>query len=213
MSTWVFVSKIKDEDLQKNEQCSPLEKNNTLTQLRLIAKIQLQELCKQFGVNPYLTIKKTQRGRPYFKDCQLDFNISHSGNFVAVAVTFNGKVGIDIEDSSKKRNIAKIAKHFIACDQNITEQEFYLHFCLREAVLKASGFGISKIKNVVLENKQIKSQFVENGSLYFGSLSGVFLALFCKGDDIQIFNFDYKTKQKTAITLENKQQFQVIKTE
>lgn len=42
-------------------------------------------------------IERDGYGRPYFVGSGIDFNISHDGNFVALAISDEGRVGIDIQ--------------------------------------------------------------------------------------------------------------------
>lgn len=122
-------------------------------------------------------IYRTQSGRPQFPVENIDFNISHSGDWVAVLLHINesekSAVGIDIE-FSKKRNFSALMAHFAPqaeqewfAKQLDEEQAFYRCWCLREAVLKSQGVGIVKLSSVVHlpERLQIFSDYCPKGGI------------------------------------------------
>tara|TARA_B100002049_G_C16034128_1_gene355893 strand:- start:13 stop:774 length:762 start_codon:yes stop_codon:yes gene_type:complete len=85
----------------------------------------------------------------------LQFNVSHSKNYIAVGVVAQRSIGVDIEYMSSKRDIHKIASHYYhsnewnaqllaacACDNDI-HHRFYTLWVLKEALIKAQGNGLS----------------------------------------------------------------------
>ncbi len=54
---------------------------------------------KLYGYSPDSLnhLSYTKFGRPYLDNSRIDFNISHSGDYVVCAVTTHGRIGIDIE--------------------------------------------------------------------------------------------------------------------
>ncbi len=98
-----------------------------------------EEIC--FSYNEY--------GKPYATNCKIQFNISHSGDYVVCALdTF--PVGIDIErirpiDLSiaekvfSKEEISKVYK-----DKTYTE--FFKLWTLKEAYCKYKGLGICRVE-------------------------------------------------------------------
>ena len=161
-------------------------------QCRRLAHFLLWQLLKISGKSPALLsqIQRTQSGRPYFPDESVDFNISHSGDWVAVMLKIGNEkqsaVGIDIELSKKRRFSALIA-HFAQQDevewlaqQPHTETAFYRCWCLREAVLKSQGVGIVKLSEVIHlpENLKIYSDYCPKGSLWFTDELPFYLAFF-----------------------------------
>jgi 4'-phosphopantetheinyl transferase len=82
----------------------------------------------------------------------LYFNLSHSGDFAALAISSLGAVGVDIE-STRQRSYLKIVDRFfhkdeneqlLNCDEANREQLFYRLWTLKEAFFKATGLGISQ---------------------------------------------------------------------
>jgi 4'-phosphopantetheinyl transferase len=100
-------------------------------------------------------------GRP-FLDLRMDFNISHSGEYVVCALSPSGRVGIDIEEI-RPIEIADF-KAQMTCGQweAMTASEnrlttFYSLWTQKEAVAKADGRGIGFLPDeiVVMEGKAI----------------------------------------------------------
>lgn len=103
-------------------------------------------------------IGRSNAGRPYFDrpGCP-DFNISHSAGHVAVAIAFNGPVGIDIEQirplkmsAERQQRIADQAvQHGLILEtenSNVRDAADFLSMWTRlEAVAKARGDGIGAV--------------------------------------------------------------------
>lgn len=79
-------------------------------------------------------------------------SISHAGDLVAVAISFDGDIGIDVELLHDDVNIADLAKVvcsaseiaeiYRATDKTLA-QRFYAFWVLKEACLKATGEGLT----------------------------------------------------------------------
>lgn len=155
-------------------------------QSRRAAHFLLTELFKKYGLDCRLldNIQRSQSGRPSVQHPQVDFNISHSGDWIAVIFCYSFThlaVGIDIEHPQKIRRYQDLIRHYanieeqqvlLAEDCPLLEnlpQRFYLSWCLREAILKSQGVGIVKLSEVThlpLE-KQIFSAHCPSGKLHF----------------------------------------------
>ena len=88
-------------------------------------------------------------GKPYLPGGAF-FNLSHSGNWVALAVDSRGGVGCDVQirqDSLKPEIIAKRFFHaseyeaFLSSEGEERERVFYRTWALKESYLKALGRG------------------------------------------------------------------------
>ena len=87
---------------------------------RRMAKFLLKTLLKKHGFNPNLAeqIQRAKNGRPYFAQQEIDFNITHSGDYVAIifAKTASGErspvVGIDLEHPQKTRRFEPLIRHY-----------------------------------------------------------------------------------------------------
>lgn len=93
-------------------------------------------------------------GKPYAHNIPVDFNISHAGEFVGVAVCFNQDgvgFGIDIEKLVINSEIYGLAKilHLDECTKicELPEKEacrmFYRIWARKEAISKALGMGLN----------------------------------------------------------------------
>ena len=137
-------------------------------------------------------ISRTKSDRPQFPPSELDFNISHSGDWVAVILHISqpgekSAVGIDIESPSKERPYLALLEHFASAEeihwfqqQTNPKSAFYRIWCLREAVLKSQGVGIAKLSEVTHqpETLQIISAHCPRGQLCFTDELPFYLAFF-----------------------------------
>ena len=137
-------------------------------------------------------ISRTETDRPQFPSSELDFNISHSGDWVAVILHISppgekSAVGIDIESPSKVRPYLALLEHFASTEeihwfqqQTNPTSAFYRIWCLREAVLKSQGVGIAKLSEVTHqpETLQIFSAHCPRGQLFFTDELPFYLAFF-----------------------------------
>lgn len=124
----------------------------------------------------------TQYGQPFLKKPQytsINFNISHSGNYVAIIISDNSNVGIDIEDKSDVdfdlMNLfcTKEEMYYITSSQQVKEktERFYELWTLKEAILKSDGTGINKhFPSLILNNKIIRKKKWNNKTYYISSL-------------------------------------------
>lgn len=165
---------------------------------RRLARFLLHKLFEQQGLDTTLLadIHKTESGRPFVSHPNVDFNISHSGEWVAVIFSVSEQkkvVGIDIEHPQKTRRYQSLLDYY-ADTQEIAElndthylpqlpnlaQRFYLSWCLREAILKSQGVGIVKLSEVKhrLSRLQIYSAHCPKGILAFYHQLPFYLAYF-----------------------------------
>ncbi|WP_442591958.1 4'-phosphopantetheinyl transferase family protein [Pedobacter sp. AW31-3R] len=117
-------------------------------QASLYGKLLLQKGLEQLGVDNSLNnLKYTKYGRPYLEG-NIDFNISHSGEYVVCAYTDDCRVGVDLE-IIKPIQISDFRAQFLAQEWNkITNSSntlfwFYYYWSAKEAVVKADGRGLS----------------------------------------------------------------------
>jgi len=89
-------------------------------------------------------IKRTNKGKPYFENCNIQFSISHSGDlWVCLVADFN--VGVDIQ-LMKEGPLEAIADRFFSKDEaeavrSNGKKEFYRIWTAREACGKYAGTG------------------------------------------------------------------------
>jgi len=115
----------------------------------LLGKHTLQYALKENGQSHRLdAIQYTATARPYFPGNRNDFNISHAGKLVVCAIANDNVIGIDIErpiplaieDFRRQFSDAEWAHIQRTSDPLRT---FYEYWTAKEAVLKASGTGLT----------------------------------------------------------------------
>lgn len=84
-----------------------------------------------------------QHGKPVLVDGGPAFSLSHSGSFVAVAVS-PGVVGVDVERGRTLTDLDAMAQHSCAPGETVrTPEEFFRLWTRKEALLKLTGDGLS----------------------------------------------------------------------
>ncbi len=99
-----------------------------------------------------LMFSRHEKGKPFIPGCDLQFNLSHSGPWAVLAVTRKAPVGVDVELGKQTRDLMGIATNYYHPQETghlqtlAPEQQaahFYRLWTLKEALLKATGVGIS----------------------------------------------------------------------
>lgn len=120
-------------------------------QASLLGRMLLLYAVKQLGY-PALTLNDIRFNtyqRPYFEHTNMDFNISHSGDYVVCAIAFSNRIGVDIEQV-KPINLEDFITLFSQAElQQMTENPegqldwFYTFWTQKEALVKAEGSGLN----------------------------------------------------------------------
>lgn len=106
-----------------------------------------------------LIFARNENGKPYFRDSDVRFNLSHSKGYVACAVSIGKELGVDIEATKfPSERIEKLAKrYFCESEQKEIEsspQAFARKWTEKEA--KAKFFGES-VANILLKDKNLSN--------------------------------------------------------
>lgn len=101
-------------------------------------------------------LTRSDRGKPALTgehaDSTLQFNLSHSGRHLAVAVARDAAVGIDIESERRLSRARLLASRFLSAaeadwlaglDEPFRSQQFLQQWTAREALVKARGCGLA----------------------------------------------------------------------
>jgi 4'-phosphopantetheinyl transferase len=113
-------------------------------------------LGSELGVPPEaVRFRYGQYGKPELL-CEeyrsrLAFNLAHSGIYVAFALGYNRRIGIDIEEERAGCDLLDLARHYFctpeiaALERNRSRETelFFRFWSLKEAYLKAEGSGLS----------------------------------------------------------------------
>ncbi|BFU61258.1 MULTISPECIES: 4'-phosphopantetheinyl transferase family protein [Rodentibacter] len=186
-------------------------------QCRRLAHFLLWKLLKVSEKSTALLgqIQRTKSERPYFFNEKIDFNISHSDDWVAVVLNIQedkqSAVGIDIE-FPKKRNFLALMEYFAPEDeihwftqQISAENAFYRCWCLREAVLKSQGVGIVKLSEVrhFPCKQKIFSDYCPQGELLFTNELPFYFAMFVNQRQNQPHFFQWNGEKLVQKTLKH----------
>jgi 4'-phosphopantetheinyl transferase len=106
-------------------------------------------LSRHFGVEPQaFHFELQENGKPFLRESDIHFNVSHSGEVVAIALAAN-EVGVDIEAKHRIPEIAAIAARFFSKDEaervrvaTDATDEFLRIWTMKEAVVKGAGQGL-----------------------------------------------------------------------
>ncbi|MCP8900152.1 4'-phosphopantetheinyl transferase family protein [Gilvimarinus xylanilyticus] len=146
------ASWLSDAEQARAQRLRSVNAKRTFISSRLLCRaILAQELDTQ---PQNLSIALSPAGKPYVENApDLHFNLSHSGQWIALGVSHTGPVGVDIEQPQKQRPLLKIAQQFfhpeeVSLLQSLPagqcEQAFYRLWTLKEAFFKARGTGIAE---------------------------------------------------------------------
>jgi len=151
---YTTCKKLSDQAFEKAVLLLPAAMQQNLKKFRrwqdahadLYGKLLLKEAISALGYNHDLgSLHKTKYGKPYFKDSNFGFNISHSGNYILCVISTDEKLnlGIDIEEI---KPIALESFIDVFTDQEkkeiIHKNNFYTFWTRKEAVAKADGRGL-----------------------------------------------------------------------
>ncbi|MFY8216233.1 MAG: 4'-phosphopantetheinyl transferase family protein [Chthoniobacterales bacterium] len=116
------------------------------------------------GTPDSLILSRDPNGRPYVAGVTLDFNLSHSGDWALLAVASGTRVGVDVEQMRRDRDVRAIARRYFShseaqgicdlADDDVARGEFYRLWTVKEAALKALGIGIANgLADTTLNNE------------------------------------------------------------
>ncbi|WP_349959992.1 4'-phosphopantetheinyl transferase superfamily protein [Rhizobium sp. ZPR3] len=129
-----------------------------------------------------LSLAITPSGRPYLRDYpDIDFNLSHTGDRVALAICRGGRIGIDIErlDAFSEKEASEIMPMILSeqeldqvyqLDERHRHDVFLACWVQKEAALKCFGQGfLADPQNVILApgNTTIASRCQASGEAVF----------------------------------------------
>lgn len=126
----------------------------------------LKEGFESFGNGCTLNrILYTSHNRPYIKGSSLDFNVSHSGNYIIAAFAEGMRVGIDIEEIRpiKLENFSKLfsKNEWLQITSSLLPlQSFFYLWTQKESIMKADGrgFSLAPAEILIQDNKGLVGQ-------------------------------------------------------
>ena len=110
---------------------------------------QIRSLASSYLVN---TLSKepllfNDMGKPFFENGP-SFNVSHSGQYIVMAVS-NKDIGVDIEES-KEKDMSSLIRIFNEAEAKMIKEhaDFYYLWCAKESLIKCIGSSINRIKEI-----------------------------------------------------------------
>lgn len=102
--------------------------------------------------------EKTGEGKPRTTNAPLplDFNLSHSGDWMVCAVSAGVPVGVDVEHTARKRDVMRLARRFYsvkevkaleALAENEQRSSFFDLWTLKESAVKARAEALLPLLN------------------------------------------------------------------
>lgn len=108
-----------------------------------------------------IPIVKTVEGKPIVPaSLGVYFNTSHSGDYLIVAITKKGDLGVDVETPQSTRNHDQLVRRFFAEPEvnqyfqlpaSLRLEAFYHGWTCKEAILKGVGCGISRMQEFIVD--------------------------------------------------------------
>ncbi len=142
--------------LGEKEQVKAAEIANTAMRARFeIGRgLRRKMLADATGLPPEeITFVESEEGKPRALNAAgWDFNVSHSGDFVVVAVG-KGQVGVDLEQVRPVREMESIVDRYFHPDEAVAwrslapglrEEAFFVLWSAREAAMKCVGLGLAR---------------------------------------------------------------------
>jgi len=99
-----------------------------------------------------LAFARNEHGKPRLANATLEFNLSHSGDALLIALSKTQALGVDLEMPRRPRPVLELAGRYFDPDEAaalaalplLAQQQAFLRvWACKEAVLKAHGGGIS----------------------------------------------------------------------
>ena len=127
---------------------------------RALLRSALGTVCNMHPAELSFTANTAGKPRLAF-DQSPHFSLSHSGQWMALAIDDQQPIGVDLEHPQKTRDIMAIAHHYFhtqetqrlaELDEPARSREFYRLWTLKEAFFKARGTGISEGLNRICIN-------------------------------------------------------------
>lgn len=118
--------------------------------VRLVARASLRLMLAEVRGVPAqdLQFRYNEYGKPLVDGVY--FNVSHTKDRIAIAVSTTHVVGVDIESVRLMRDLHAIAKRFFAEPEvedlrntAVPEERFFQYWTLKESYIKARGLGLS----------------------------------------------------------------------
>ena len=129
------------ENVSEVQKTKALKFKNEPDQIRSLAS---SYLMNKLSKEP---LQFNDMGKPFYQNGPY-FNVSHSGQYIVMAVS-NKEVGVDIEENNDK-DMSALIRIFNEAEAKMIKEhaDFYYLWCAKESLIKCIGSSVSKIKEV-----------------------------------------------------------------
>ena len=153
-------------------------KNNLLRNRYVVVRGSLRNILAEIlDEQPEkIRIKMAVHGKPYLADYpELVFNLSHSAGAMVIAVSWNCRLGVDIECCKSRSGMAALVDKCFGVEEiaywgGLPESqkipEFYRYWTRKEAFVKATGRGIALGLDGCVINPESQTAFLRVPSGY-----------------------------------------------
>lgn len=151
----IYQEWLSDDERQRVDEFSRQE----LRDSQLITRAGLRASLSQYSDSTppkAWHFERSARGKPRLSDRspmnELSFNLSHSGDWLAIGVTVDNEIGIDLQHRHHQQSLSELAQRFFSAEEADTlaaqpearhSEHFFRLWTLKEAYLKARGLGIA----------------------------------------------------------------------
>lgn len=145
-----FRSLLSDEEINRLDRLKIINKREEFLCSRGILRV---ILSKYISENPNeILIYYTPAGKPILSDTEIQFNISHSGDFIICGISLMNRIGLDIQEIYSISSLDRIINNFFSPAEihylrtlparDLYQEHFFAIWTAKEAYLKAVGDGI-----------------------------------------------------------------------
>ena len=117
-----------------------------------------------------------ETGKPYVEGSAIDFNVSHSGEWVVLAFGRNRQIGVDVEKIKRDMDVEAIATRYFTPEETAlikrsddSHSIFFQLWARKEAYVKACGSALFRelsTFSVPLENGELPDRGVKDGWIF-----------------------------------------------
>lgn len=151
-----------------NRKANDSDKINSLISRLLL----LSEIKRRTGI-PERKIKLSlgSFGKPYLKNSELQFSLSHTRGAVVAAFGEDGEIGVDIEHRGRRVNERMYKR--VLCEEErakaASDEDFIRFWVKKEAFLKRLGVGITRDLRGVNSLELPDTNAIEFGGFFVGA--------------------------------------------
>ena len=160
---------LDEEEVQRLERYKVHTKQEQFLACRGITRMILAAYLQQDPADIQFTTNKA--GKPFLVDQQVQFNLSHSGSYLLLGVTYFDRIGVDIQEVYPISSMDKVIKSNFSGQEvayldshppDLRQELFFSIWTANEAYLKAlgEGFGISSRSIDLLPDPNLDISFL-----------------------------------------------------